>query len=888
MELAQIHLCHISKGQLVFPIFFFVEPSHVRNQIGSFEKAFQKHEKNFQPHIIESWKKALREIGNLKGEIIDKNKDQAEIVELVAKRVLDELVSSTYLAECKYPIGIDSRVEDLLSLLSIGSHDVQFIGICGWSGIGKTTIAKAVYNRYRSAFNKHSFVSDVCKQAKQCIDLASLQKRVLKDIFKASFDIGHDHRGKKLMEERLCKENVLLVLDDVDSKEQLDALASELNWFGQGSRIIITSKDEYVLNVAKIDNDKIYWPQELDHQESLQLFSLHAFSKDDPPEDYMKLSHDIVRYSRGLPSTLEALGDYLSDISDKQEWKKTLQKLKAGKASISRLASFRKQRKNTCCMKNNPLSCHPPLHGSFGNTTTVAIASRIFGGCLDLNNPMSIERDGNKRFTDRVGKWLKTPNFKAATHFQLNRGLLLGKQMAIMHEGVKEIGKFFTSKELKKATNNFNESRIIGQGGFGTIYKGILPTGQMVAIKKSKTLDNGQILQFINEVFILSQINHRHVMKLLGCCLETKVPLLVYEFISNGTLYDHIHCENQTILLSWENRLRIAVETADALSYLHSSHSVPIIHRDVKSSNVLLSDNYDVKICDFGASRLLPLDEPQKTTILLGTHGYLDPECLPTGKLTDKSDVYSFGVVLAELLTSKKAVFIDESGEMIALAMYFVSSMEDGKLFHIFDGRIVDDGNRKQLFRVAELARNCLHDSRDDRPTMKEVAQMLASIQMLFEETKLGLGAPLPSSTSDHCQHDKVHEDWLRNDDGYEYFTCSSLAETDECNISWSWSTLELHDAWLRDDDWDEYFTCFSLANTISIRTESAWVRFDDSNGEVCSTSTSFVSTVGCDELSEVINPQGELQGSTIFNYWIQLLTFLKNFFHSIADYCVL
>ncbi|XP_042479683.1 TMV resistance protein N-like [Macadamia integrifolia] len=273
-------------------------------------------------------------------------RDKVEIVELVSKRVLDELVRSIYLAECKHPIGIDSRVEDLLSLLSNGSHDVQFIGICGWSGIGKTTIAKAVYNRYCSAFNKHSFISDVSKQAKQCTDLASLQQRELKDIFKTDFDIGHDHRGKKLMEERFCKENVLLILDDVDSKEQLDALASEFNWFGQGSRIIITTKDEYILNVAKIDNEKIYWPQELDHHESLQLFSLHAFSKDDPPEDYMKLSHNIVRYSRGV-----------------------------------RVLSVRYKRQRRV------------------EKNIAKIESRIFGGCLDLNHSMSTERDRNKRFT---------------------------------------------------------------------------------------------------------------------------------------------------------------------------------------------------------------------------------------------------------------------------------------------------------------------------------------------------------------------------------------------------------------------------------------------------------------------------------------------------------
>ncbi|XP_043687946.1 disease resistance protein L6-like [Telopea speciosissima] len=199
LELAQIFQSYVSDHQLVLPIFFDVDPSDVRNQTGSFEEAFREHEKNFDPQIVESWKKALREIGSLKGEVIDKNKNQAEIVELVVKRVLDVLVSSTTLAECKYPIGIDSRVQCLLSLLSIDSNDVQFIGICGYSGIGKTTIVEAVYNRILSTFNRYSFILDVSKQAMQCMGLVSLQKRLLKDIFKIDSDIGHLGQGKNLI-----------------------------------------------------------------------------------------------------------------------------------------------------------------------------------------------------------------------------------------------------------------------------------------------------------------------------------------------------------------------------------------------------------------------------------------------------------------------------------------------------------------------------------------------------------------------------------------------------------------------------------------------------------------------------------------------------------------
>ncbi|XP_043687826.1 disease resistance protein Roq1-like [Telopea speciosissima] len=152
-------------------------------------------------------------------------------------------------------------------------------------------------------------------------------KRLLKDVIKRDIEVGDHHRGEKLIEQSLCEEKVLIVLDDVDSHEQVDALASALNWFGRGRRVIPTTRDEHILNVIKIDKDKIYSPQELDHKNSLQLFRLHAFSRDPPPEDYMKISH-VECYSGGWPLTLEVLGSYLLDISGKEKWESTLQKLK--------------------------------------------------------------------------------------------------------------------------------------------------------------------------------------------------------------------------------------------------------------------------------------------------------------------------------------------------------------------------------------------------------------------------------------------------------------------------------------------------------------------------------------------------------------------------------
>ncbi|XP_052199452.1 LEAF RUST 10 DISEASE-RESISTANCE LOCUS RECEPTOR-LIKE PROTEIN KINASE-like 1.1 [Diospyros lotus] len=298
----------------------------------------------------------------------------------------------------------------------------------------------------------------------------------------------------------------------------------------------------------------------------------------------------------------------------------------------------------------------------------------------------------------------------------------------------------FKYAELEQATDNFHPSNELGDGGFGTVYHGILPDGREVAVKRLYEHNSRRVMQFLNEVEILTCLRHPNLVSLYGCTSRhSRELLLVYEYIPNGTLADHIHGDRaKDGLLRWSIRMSIAVETASTLAYLHATD---IIHRDIKTDNILLDNNFSVKGADFGLSRLLPTDVTHVSTAPQGTPGYVDPEYYQSYQLTDRSDVYSFGVVLIELISSMPAVDISRHRHEINLANLAINRIQNRAFNELIDPSLRFESNtsvERVTTSVAEVAFRCLQLEKEMRPSMNEVLEALKEIQDYKDEENNG------------------------------------------------------------------------------------------------------------------------------------------------------
>ncbi|KAJ7964334.1 GPCR kinase [Quillaja saponaria] len=315
----------------------------------------------------------------------------------------------------------------------------------------------------------------------------------------------------------------------------------------------------------------------------------------------------------------------------------------------------------------------------------------------------------------------------------------------------------FTYEEMTLATNNFNSSTQVGQGGYGKVYKGILADGTLVAIKRAQEGSLQGEKEFLTEIQLLSRLHHRNLVSLIGYCDEEDEQMLVYEFMSNGTLRNHLSA-NSKKPLSFATRLKIALGSAKGILYLHNEADPPIFHRDIKASNILLDSKFTVKVADFGLSRLAPVPDIEGivpahvSTVVKGTPGYLDPEYFLTHKLTDKSDVYSLGVVFLELLTGMQPI---SHGKNIVREVNV--AYQSGMVFSVIDGQM---GSYPSgcVEKFLSLALKCCQDETDARPTMAEVVRELENIWFMMPEsdtsaaesevTHSGKVVPSPTSSS--------------------------------------------------------------------------------------------------------------------------------------------
>uniref|UniRef100_A0A5B6ZJH3 Protein kinase domain-containing protein n=1 Tax=Davidia involucrata TaxID=16924 RepID=A0A5B6ZJH3_DAVIN len=305
--------------------------------------------------------------------------------------------------------------------------------------------------------------------------------------------------------------------------------------------------------------------------------------------------------------------------------------------------------------------------------------------------------------------------------------LCYSKSNGTKKTNISPLGHHFCFEDIKAATSNFDEELLIGTGGFGKVYKGYINGGAtIIAVKRGNPCSEQGAYEFQTEIRTLSQLRHHNLVSLIGYCKEDNEMVLVYDYMANGTLHDHLHFTQITHRspLTWEQRLKICIGAARGLHYLHTGTKQRIIHRDVKTSNILLDENWVAKVSDFGLSKTKQatmVSHSHVSTDVKGSFGYLDPEYYKSNKLTEKSDVYSFGVVLLEVLSARPAVNPTMEDEHINLAEWGLRCYHNGTIDEITDPNLKGKIELESLAKFVEIAKDCLAERGVERPPMSEV-----------------------------------------------------------------------------------------------------------------------------------------------------------------------
>ncbi|KAG6780384.1 hypothetical protein POTOM_013239 [Populus tomentosa] len=399
-----------------------------------------------------------------------------------------------------------------------------------------------------------------------------------------------------------------------------------------------------------------------------------------------------------------------------------------------------------------PLSSHPgEVRVSKKSSSTGAIIGVAAGGSVLL---LLLLGAGLYAFGQKTKAEKAIQQNNPFAHWESKNGLVSVPQL--------KGARCFSFEELKKYTNNFSETIDVGSGGYGKVYRGVLPTGKLITIKRALRGWMQPGPEFKTEIELLSRVHHRNVVSLVGFCLERGEQMLIYKFVSNGSLMESLSGKTG-IRLDWVRRLKVALGAARGLAYLHELANPPIIHRDIKSTNILLDESLNAKVADFGLSKLMGDSERGHVT----TQGYLDPEYYMTLQLTEKSDVYSFGVVMLELLTGRRPI---ERGKYVVreVKMALDRAKDLYNLRELLDPSIGLDTTLKGLDKFVDVALKCVQENGRDRPTMGEVVNELENILQLAGLNPNADSASTSASYDDVSKGSAKHP-YMHSNDSFEY-----------------------------------------------------------------------------------------------------------------------